>query len=83
MQPHHLVIEMAEHALHLVIAPFDDRQPRLARPEDVQLGGQGGEVFEGEVEAFEKLGHIVLANLVLGFHQIVFGQLGRGLGKPP
>ncbi len=57
VQAHDLVVEMAEHAFDLVITTFDDAQPGLARPQQLQFGGLGGEVFEGEVQALgERLG---------------------------
>ncbi|MNH31708.1 hypothetical protein D3C79_921000 [compost metagenome] len=83
MQPYNLVVEVAEHALDLVITPFNDGQPRRARAKDVQLRGEGGQVFEGEVEACAKLVDVMRADFIFRFHQVVLGQLGRRLGQAP
>ncbi|MNH41553.1 hypothetical protein D3C79_1030740 [compost metagenome] len=74
---------MAEHAFDLMVPPLDDRQPGPARAEDVELGGQGGEVFECKVQALLERGGIVRANVVLGLDQVMLGQLGGWLGQAP
>jgi len=48
------VVHAVEHALDLVIAAFMESEAGLAFGEDLELGGQGGEVFGVEVEARAK-----------------------------
>jgi hypothetical protein len=51
MEVQHAIADPVEHAFHLMIAAFVKGQPRVMRPDDLQLRGQGGDVLGVEVEA--------------------------------
>ncbi|MCY1361400.1 hypothetical protein D9M69_480660 [compost metagenome] len=80
VQARHPVLEVAEHALDLVIAPLVQGQPRRARGEDVQLRGEGGEVLEAEVHAAGEGFRVVRPDRVVGLDVIHLGQLAPGQG---
>ncbi|MNQ81224.1 hypothetical protein D3C85_962350 [compost metagenome] len=81
MQPQDLVIKETEHSFDLVIAPFDDAQASAARAEQGQFRGQGGEVFEGEVEALLKFFDVMGFDDLLGFDVVDLRQFGLRLGQ--
>ncbi|MNL75921.1 hypothetical protein D3C87_2018020 [compost metagenome] len=81
MQAQHFVVEVAKHALHLMIATFDDAQARALRPEQLQLGGLGGEVFEGEIQPFVEFDRVFGADDLLGFDVVDLRQFGLRLGQ--
>ena len=79
MQLEHLVLEVPEHPFHLMVTTLDDAQASLARSEDLELGGQGGEVFKSEIDALLERLHVVRFDDLLGLDVIDLGQLGGWL----
>ena len=80
VQAHDLVIEEAKHAFDLMVAPLDDTQARTVRAKQLQRGGQGGQVFKGEIDAFAEFADIGLGDFLLGLDVIHLGHLGLRLG---
>ncbi|MNN93448.1 hypothetical protein D3C81_2118990 [compost metagenome] len=72
---------MAEHPFHLVVAALDDGQARSPGRQQLQVGGLGGEVFEGEVQAAGKGFGVLGRNQLLGFDVVDLRQLGLWLGQ--
>jgi hypothetical protein len=81
VQAQHFVVEVAEHTLDLVIAAFDDAQACALWCEQLQFGGLGGEVFEGEVQAFVEFDCLFGADVLFGFNEIDLRQFGLRLGQ--
>src|SRR3990167_4451349 len=51
VQTDDLVLEVAEHALDLMVATFVEGQAGLARGENLQVGGPGEQILEAKVQA--------------------------------
>src|SRR6195952_2080282 len=83
MQAQHFVVEKTEHAFDLMIAAFDDTQPRTVAAQDRQLSRQRGEVLESEVKTLSEFLEVMLTDRLLGFDVIDLGQLGGRLGQAP
>ena len=76
MQAEDLIAAGVEHAFHLVIAPFMDAEEGFMRCKDFQLGGPGGKIFVGEVDACGKTngrfrGDGIASGDVVGFGNFV------------
>ncbi|MCY1351930.1 hypothetical protein D9M69_382100 [compost metagenome] len=82
MQAHDAVAEVAEHALDLVITTLVQGQAGGAGVEDFQLGGEGGEVLEGEVQPLGEGLDVLGLDGLLGFHVVDLGLLAAGQGEP-
>lgn len=83
VQAQHLVVEVAEHAFDLVVAPFNDAQARRFFPQQRQFCRLGGEVFEGEIQASGEGVGVFGGDGSLGFDVVDLGQLGLRLGQAP
>ncbi|MCY1452684.1 hypothetical protein D9M71_696240 [compost metagenome] len=64
-----------------MIAPFDDAQASAARAEQGQFGGQGGEVFEGEIKTVLEFFDVGGADLLLGLDVVDLRQFCLRLGQ--
>ncbi|MOA45114.1 hypothetical protein D3C78_1674800 [compost metagenome] len=73
---------MAEHALDLVVAALVQGQAGAVGIEDFQLGGEGGEVLEGEIEPSGEGFDVLGADRLFGFHVVDLRLLAAGQGQP-
>ncbi len=83
MQGHHPVVEVSEQPLDLVIEPFVQRHPRLARRQDLQAGRAGRAVFIGKIEPALEHGGVVRRDRVLGAHPVNLRQFVARVAETP